>query len=58
MASESVKALAMRVLNLPEDVHVQSLDVTTDAIVTDLSACEPVICDDKLSRWDIVLIRV
>ena len=58
MASESVKALAMRLLSLPDDVHVQSFDATTDAVVTDLSACEPVICYDELSHWDIVLIRI
>ena len=56
MASESVKALAMRLLSLPDDVHVQSFDATTDAVV-DLSAREPVICYDELSHWDIVLIR-
>ena len=57
MASESVKALAMRLLSLPDDVHVESLYVTADVTVTNFPACEPVICYDKPSHWDIVLIR-
>ena len=57
MASESVKALAMQLLNLPDDVHVQSLDVTADVTITEFYVGEPVICYDKPTHWDIVLIR-
>ena len=57
MASESVKALAMQLLNLPDDVHVQSHDVTADVIVNDFFACKQAICYDKHSHWHIELIR-